>query len=164
MKTFLALIPLLIVSATAECDVYEKTKKNFEYWGTADLTDLEKAHSHKNAGYAEDFTVIMGTTTLSRADFLKLFGGAVSRLSKFTIDVEWIDCAKGQWCLSKVKSSYFAGPNSKEKDAVVSFGQYWTYHYNDECLITHIISAQDARDVAFFMEKFSIADASSKDL
>jgi hypothetical protein len=163
MKTVLALIPLLIASATAECDVYEKTKKHFEYWGTADLTDLVKAHSHKNAGYAKDWTVIMGTTTLSRADFLKLFAGAVS-LSKFTIDVEWTDCAKEQWCLSKVKTSYFAGPNAKEKDAVVSYGQYWTYHYNDECLITHIITAHDARDVAVVMEKLSIADASVNDL
>jgi hypothetical protein len=163
MKTFLALIPLLIAtSATAECDVYEKTKKNFEYWRSADLTDLEKAFSNENAGYAEDFTVIMGAMTLSKTDFLKAFGGV--SLSKFTIDVEWIDCAKGQWCLSKVKTSYFAGPNAKEKDAVVSYGQYWTYHYNDECLITHIISAHDARDVAVFMKKLSIADASVNDL
>jgi hypothetical protein len=66
--------------------------------------------------------------------------------------------------LSKVKTSYFAGPNANEKDAVVSFGQYWTYHYNDECLITHIISAQDARDVVVFMEKLSIANASVNDL
>jgi hypothetical protein len=163
MKIFLALIPLLIASATAECDVHEKTKKNFEYWETADLNNMEKAFSHENAGYAKDFTVIMGTTTLSRTDFLKLHAGAVS-LSKSTIDVEWIDCAKGQWCLSKVKTSYFAGPNAKEKDAVVSYGQYWTYHYNDECLITHIISAHDAHDLAAVMEKLSIADASVNDL
>jgi hypothetical protein len=160
MKTFFALIPLLIASASAECDVYENIKKTFEYWETADLTDMEKAFSHENAGYAEDFTVIMGTMTLSRADFLKLFGDALS-LSKFTIDVEWIDCAKGQWCLSKVKTTYSAGLNAKEKDAVVSYGQYWTFHYNDECLISHIISAADARDVAVAMEKLSIVDAAS---
>jgi hypothetical protein len=162
MKTFLALTSLLIASATAECNVYEKTKKNFEYWRNADLTDLEKAFSHENAGFAEDSTIMMGTVTLSTKDFAKSFAGV--SLSKTTIDVDWIDCSKGQWCLSKVNTSYFAGPNAKEKDAVVSYGQYWTWHYNDECLITHQIVAVDARDVAVLLEKCSIADASASDL